>query len=106
MAQVLDTTELKRIWMDKKIVNLVNGFVRNAQELLPSNAIHYNIPELIVHIVLMFYHIKECWDETICGEHFVIDGDVIFNASQNQRYKTAFLTKIVSSGIHHWKFKV
>lgn len=61
MAQRLfDAAVLKKI--NAKTMNLINGFVHNVQILLPADNSYYNIPELIVQIILMFYHIKERWD--------------------------------------------
>ena len=104
MASGFDLADVKQI--DKRTIYLVSGFIHQSQELLPSKNVYYNIPELIVQICLIFYHIKEHWDEKWCKSNFNIDGNIISAKKECYTYRTAFLTQIVSNGFHHWKFKI
>ena len=87
-------------------MNVVHGYIHNAQHLFPIDNPYYNIPELIIQIVLIFYHIKECWDKKWCDQYFKIDGCMISKKKSVDGYITAFLTQTISSGVHYWKFKI
>ena len=55
------SSRLKQI--DNRSKTIVNGFIRESQDLLPfeENA-YYNLTELIVQICLIYYAINEHWD--------------------------------------------
>ena len=103
-ALLLTISDCRKI--EKRIVYVVNGFIHESQELLPANNVYYNIPELIIQICLIFYHIKEYWDPEWCNINFDIDGNVISPNQQCGTYRTAFLYQCISKGAHHWQFKI
>ena len=106
MAQVINIAEIKKI--DTRTKHLLYGFIHNTQTLLPTNNAYYNIPDLIVHLCLMFYYIKECWDPIWCIDigNFIVNKNEITKKKSLMGYKSAFLSQIVSKGIHHWRFKI
>eukprot|EP00483_Globobulimina_turgida_P009485 UN09504 len=55
--------------IDKNVLYLVFGYIKNQQQLLPSNQnVLYIIPELVIYLCINFYWIpKDCW-------HIVADG--------------------------------
>ena len=85
-------------------MNLVFGFVKEAQKLLPDET-YYNIPDLIAYVCLMFYCITEFFDPEMV--HFCIE----FEDKNNKccilsaQTRNAYLYQLLSSDKHHWKFK-
>ena len=58
----LSLKDVKHI--DKYEENIVNGYVKRAQKLLPSNVTYYIIPTLIIHWILLYFHEPEKFDIT------------------------------------------
>ena len=92
---------------DQKSNHLIFGFVREAQQLLPVET-YYNIPELISHICLVYYFLMDFFDPNLMhpsieyadkdNKHCVI--------KKVMKWGSAYLSNVVSSGKHHWKFKI
>ena len=90
---------------DSRTKYLVRGYIRSIHLLLPlSITLKYNIPELINQTCLMFYGIEESWDFYNLSTDFEINNNII--KKKIDGYQTAYLSKTVSSGIHHWRFKI
>ena len=45
--------------VDNKTINIVFGFIRRCQMLLPNNNPLYNIPSLVEHLCICYYWIRE-----------------------------------------------
>eukprot|EP01084_Bolivina_argentea_P119291 211526_1 len=53
---MLTTFPLDKVkYMDQKVVNLVFGYLRNAESILPQNNNYYNIASIIKHFCLLYY---------------------------------------------------
>ena len=55
-AMSLNFEEIKLI--DQKTRNIVFGFIRNSQSLLPKSQTYYNIPPIVYHCCLLFFWLK------------------------------------------------
>ena len=50
--------DLKRVTkIQQRYKDIVNGFVKKSQNLLPSDNAYYNIVDFIKHIILSYYHL-------------------------------------------------
>ena len=45
--------------IDEKIKDIVCGYIRRCQYLLPNNNPYYNIPSLVEHLCITYYWISE-----------------------------------------------
>ena len=56
--------------------DIVFSFVRDAQNILPfEENSYYNIPPLIVHMILIFFHIGEMFDKNACSDNILMNDD-------------------------------
>ena len=94
--------------IDQDSKDCVNGYVRELQELFPSDAIYYTIPPLIIHWILLYFYIWEKFDADNCCSNFKIcnqlQNKTVTKTSSNPG--AAYLTNIIKSGVHFWKFKL
>ena len=107
MALSFDRTELRRI--DPKSKDTVYGYIRQMQQILPSDTPYYNIPELVTFICLKFYYIAEYF-------HFVADTLSISQENQRLSISTWNFSSAYGSTIIHlnakskhsyiWKFRI
>ena len=68
----LVTLRLKDI--DERSGMIVNGFIRESQNLLPFDENpYYNLTDLIVQICLIYYAMNECWD--VLSDDFITEED-------------------------------
>ena len=56
MSKVSSEKKLGNI--DDECILIIDGFIREAQSLLPRENTFYNIPPSITHIILLFYYIQ------------------------------------------------
>ena len=49
--------------VDRRSNQIVQGFIRDIQDKLPAHNTFYTIPELVISWCLLFYFIKERFDE-------------------------------------------
>ena len=84
---------------------IVTGYVHDSEKYLP-NDIFYNIPDVIMFIILTYFHDPEKWDPEKCDKGIIINGDTVTN--KQRLYKSVSMTKCVEpdTGIHEWKFKI
>eukprot|EP01084_Bolivina_argentea_P109257 195268_1 len=91
----------------QRVLVLVYGYLRECEDLFSaydSNP-YYNIPDLVKHLCLSFYHIKESWDKNYHGKTFkIIDENICIKTGN--KWESVYLTNIVSEGTHHWRFKI
>ncbi len=92
--------------VDPHIKDCVFGYVKDAQQLLPDDNVYYTIPTLIVHWILLYYFIKEQFDEECCNSNYELSSNNTIVTKIKSCYKTAYLTQIVSAGVHKWTFKM
>ena len=90
---------------DQKSKDLVFGFIKEAQGLLPSST-YYNIPALVAHVCLVYYYLNEYFDpENIESFEFQDEEAKDCIVKTNNLWCCAYLHTVVSSGKHHWKFE-
>eukprot|EP01084_Bolivina_argentea_P232705 392153_1 len=82
----------------------VFGFIRRFQKIILSSNIISNIPIPIYRICACYYYSGEYWDKKCCGNSFKIHGKILIKT--NKSYQTAFLSRVIKSGRHHWRFKL
>ena len=81
-----------------KRLYLANGYIRNAQHLLPADNIYYNIPELINTHCMAFYEVFTWYKKKhSSGLKFLSDSEVI--ASNSIRWKTCFFENEISNEV-------
>eukprot|EP01084_Bolivina_argentea_P016169 30281_1 len=44
---------------------LISGFIRNMQELFPTNVSYYHITTLFVHIIALYFHERHKWNNVV-----------------------------------------
>ena len=108
----VDINWLKQI--DDKIKCVIFGYIRNVQNILPSNKPFYNIPQLISYIILLYFYEYECFE--IAGKDIKIssNGKIITKKSTfNLNLKnTTFGEYIIEwknnndNIIYEWKIKL
>ena len=102
---------LKQPQIDQKTQDCVHGYIKICQKLLPDDNIYYNIPELVIHWILLFYFIGEEFDtERSHKEYIISDDNRIMRCRKDENvtyliYGMAYLKNAVSEGIHKWTFK-
>eukprot|EP01084_Bolivina_argentea_P305895 528481_1 len=72
---------------------LIDGYVKTQQ-----------IPTEIIQLLFTFYFIKLEWDPNYKHDKYEIKGNII--TSTGDGASSAFLPNTISSGKHHWKFKI
>ena len=88
---------------------LVFAYMNEHQRILfasdCANNPYYNIPEIVINICLLYFHIAEDkWDQDSIGDNININGNRI--DKNDVGYQTAYLHNIVSFGVHSWRFKI
>lgn len=78
---------------------LISGYIREMFTVVP--------PELIEHIIVLFYYEYDRLHEKEHGHLLtIIDEMTVTNKSNRDHYQNALLTKTVESGIFCWKFRL
>ena len=54
----------------KRDKNVVFGFARQAQKIL-----RHNIPPLIIHVILSFFHVIEIFDKSACSDNILVNDE-------------------------------
>ena len=86
--------------------NLIYGYIREMQTILPKDTAFYNIPQSINYICALFYYLRDKWDEEYIGPcHALSNGGycITTQVDESSSYGT-ILAK--SPGIYRWKFKI
>eukprot|EP01084_Bolivina_argentea_P111668 199192_1 len=82
----------------------VCGYCRQIQSILSKDSFHC-IPTTIIQIITSFYHEYEEWSSKYKSNTFKIQGNSIIKLTGKNSYSdTAYLSKIVFGGQHHWQF--
>ena len=95
-------------YIDIKIKDLVNGYIRGIQEIL-SNDTYHNIPPLINTICALFYNLADEWSRNDVASQYEINGNKLKISNESAKgvhHQSAYLTNTVHSGKHHWRFKL
>ena len=95
--------------IEQTIKDAVFGYIKQyCQPLLPYNNPYYNIPMLVKQICLCYYaQEKDKWDIKLKGDYIIINDDIVScDIEKHRNFQSAFLSKKISSGIHHWKFEL
>ena len=85
--------------------DLVGGYIRDIQVLLPKDAAYYNIPISINYICALFYYLHDTWDPDRVHSVYKIKDDTLTRMDPGAE-RSAFLTTTIHSGISHWKFQL
>ena len=104
MAVVNSFEDVKFIRQHYK--DIVFGFIRKCQSLLPTDNIYYTIPSLVSHWCLLYFYIKEHFDPDCCGSNIVLSENNTIATIQHQNESVVMLRNIVESGVHRWKFQL
>ena len=95
-------------YIDANAKDLVNGYLKQINQNSHDNhSLHSNIPPLIYCWCLLYYFINESFDlENSHNNYQIQNDDSIIRKRRDGRTGCAYLTNIVKSGIHSWKFKI
>ena len=96
--------DVKRI--DERSKDCLSGYIRQIQKLFPTDNVYYTIPTLVIHWILLYYYVWEQFDPNNCGEGYVLSDDNKILTLKAEYGRLAYLTTIVESGVHEWKFKI
>ena len=94
--------------VNQRTKDAVNGYIKQCQALLSmdNNSTYYIIPELVIQWILYFYAIGEEFDPSVCRDSFKLTAENTCIESLKNSYKNAYLTNVVSEGVHKWEFKI
>ena len=85
----------------------IYGYVRRAQNTLPSDdSVYYTIPELVIYWILLYYFVREEFDEKNMSEYYKISDDNKIVTRVKLGAGAVYLKAIARRGIHRWKFKL
>ena len=91
-------------YIDQNAKDLVNGYLKRINV---DKTFHDDIPSLVYYWCLLYYHIKECFDAENCHRDYELDKDnTIVKKRQDSNFGVVYLSKVVSKGIHRWKFQL
>eukprot|EP01084_Bolivina_argentea_P254908 428651_1 len=86
--------------------DVVCGYIRNAQLLLPLNNPYYNIPRIVNVLCSLYSMIYDEWDQNCKGTHYIIKDNILTQTKLNCD-ETAFMKQIINNkGKYKWKFKL
>ena len=94
--------------IDTNTRDLVNGYLKEIKLNFPINTtFHENIPSLVYYWCILYYYIIECFDPSNCHKHYTLhDDNTLITKKHDSEFGIAYLSKIVMTGIHRWKFKI
>ena len=106
--------------IDQRTKDIVNGFIKDVQSLLPNNKnTYYNIPSLVMMIITLYYYKPEYF--TVHGNYIKLNEDknviqYMYKAMEDakfipsyQRHNTVYGNIIInrnSTGKYIWKFNI
>eukprot|EP01084_Bolivina_argentea_P203089 346909_1 len=82
--------------------DLVNGYIREFQALLPAKNTYFIIPNVINYICMIFY--ANTWDVDNMSIHCELKENTVKQIDRS--HSSTFLVNIIDSGRHSWKFKI
>ena len=91
--------------IDTETIHYIFGYVRDVQASFPEDSIYHTIPTLVIHWILLYFAVIEQFDTENCGASYDLSEHNTIVKKTKSCYKTAYLTKIVSKGVHKWRFK-
>ena len=96
--------------IDISTKDIVFGFIKHVQSMLPKDNIYYTIPTLVSHWILLYFFIKESFDPNAHSTKLQLSKDdsilTVKQTGDNLEAITAYLRHIIRSGIHRWTFKI
>eukprot|EP01084_Bolivina_argentea_P001714 3161_1 len=102
-------------FIDQINKDIVFGYIRIAQKLLPSNNPYYNIPTLVLHACLLYYVPKECFDQIGAEMKIMYDdndnNNNIVELKSGSVWNTAYGSFVIDANkncnaIYQWKIKL
>ena len=93
-------------YTNQKGKDIVNGYVRNIQTLMPSDNVYYTVPTLVIHSILLYFYRLECFDPENYCKTFKLTNDNTLLTKKRCEVSLAYLSMNVSKGIHEWKFQI
>ena len=108
LSQMATTPSLEDVkFIDQRTKDITFGYIRQVQSLFPEDHVYFTIPALVIHWCLLYYHIKEQFDPENCSDFFKLsNNNSVASQIQDHTEGVALLSKVVSSGIHRWRFKL
>ena len=82
--------------VDQRTMDIVSGFCGTILRSLPSD---------IMRVLILYYFVGEEFDPNNCPKYHLSNNNKIAQKCDTG-WTNAYLTKIVSYGVHRWKFKL
>ena len=95
-------------FIDQRTKDIVFGFIKQVQSLFADDNAYNIIPSLVIHWCLLYFHIKEQFDPQNCSKSFfkLSDNNSVASQMRHGCDGVALLKKVVSEGVHRWRFKL
>ena len=96
--------------VDQRTNDVVNGYLRNQQSLLPyTDNPYYLIPSLVIHLILSFYFDPEYFESDSNGYYKVSDDGKTVQKAGGSYNCSVYGHAVIPShlgGIYEWTFKI
>ena len=94
--------------IDQKAIDVVSGYIRQCQKLLPKNNIYYTIPSLVEQMCITYYWIHEYF--TVYGDNITLDkiNNIASSILDEYNIETIYGNIIIDDKpiIYKWIFKI
>ena len=104
MATFASLEDVKTI--DQKEKDFIFGYIRKVQRIFPDDNVYYTIPTLVIHWILLYYFVREQFDEDNKSRHYSISEDKMTTTREKLGGGAVYLTNIAKNGVHEWTFKL
>ena len=107
MADLSRLEDVKSI--DEKTKYCVFGYIRRSQDMFPVDNIYFTIPTLVIHWILLYFHINEKFKVYNKQKYKLHDNDMAITKIDVTSDSTCYGTVKISSlnqSIHEWLFEI
>ena len=108
-AMATDNSQSYNDQIKRKDKSAVNGYIREIEDKSFSNkdSFYKTIPMIINYLCIKYYHqSKDRFHPKLHGMHLKVTNDEITGEPSIYSSESAFLSNVVSKGIHRWCFKI
>ena len=104
MASQLSFEDVKNMEQSRK--DIVFGYVKRVQKLLPDDNAYYIIPSLVCYWILLYFAPTDYFEPDLCNKEFILTDNNTVAAQRGGHEQVALLHNVATSGIHKWTFKL
>lgn len=88
-------------FINQEDLDCINGFIKQCQQLLPSDSVYYTIPSLVIHWILLYFSLGDEFDQH--HKSFKLTQNNRIAETKDNANSIVLSSKRVNSGIHRWK---